>query len=135
MKKLIHTILLLAIISLAGSVSAFAQTKHKLVAAERVDKVIKKKNLQVLDVRTPEEVQEGHLPGAINIDFKSADFKSKLNALPKDESYLVYCRSGVRSGKAVEMMKSLGFKRVYELEGGITAYRSKEEGAKSKDRR
>lgn len=121
MKKFIQTIFVLLILSIAGSGSAYAQ-KHIMVPAEKADKVMKKKNLEVLDVRTPEEVQAGHLPDAVNYDFKSADFESMISALPRNKPYLVYCRSGVRSGKTVELMKSLGFKKIYELKGGITAY-------------
>ncbi|HEY1005538.1 MAG TPA: rhodanese-like domain-containing protein [Sphingobacteriaceae bacterium] len=122
-KKLLQTILVLIFVSAAPA--AFSQTIHILVGGKKVDRVIYKKKLQVLDVRTPEEIQEGHLPNAIAYDFKAPGFESKLAALPRDKAYLVYCRSGGRSARTVEMMKNLGFAEVYEMKGGILAYKGK----------
>lgn len=76
----------------------------------------------VLDVRTPEETAAGTVPGAKEIDFRGDDFKEKLEALDKDETYLVYCKSGGRSSSACSMMEEMGFKRVYNLVGGYTAW-------------
>ncbi len=73
----------------------------------------------LLDVRTPEEFASGFISGAVNIDFKSPEFNGKLDELDKTKTYLVYCRSGGRSAKAMTMMKEKGFKRVYNLRGGI----------------
>lgn len=72
----------------------------------------------VIDVRTPQEFAEGHLAGAVNIDLQSPDFKQQIAALPRDRSYLVYCRSGNRSGVAVLQMKALGFADVTDG-GGV----------------
>lgn len=76
----------------------------------------------ILDVRTASEFAAGHLAGAINIDFYQSDFKSKLSELARDKTYLLYCRTGVRSAKAVAIMDSLGFTRLYDLSGGITQW-------------
>lgn len=76
----------------------------------------------VLDVRTPEEVAEGTLPGAIAIDFYSPDFAAQVAELDRDAPYLVYCRSGSRSGQATQIMADLGFTQVSELEGGILSW-------------
>lgn len=73
----------------------------------------------VLDIRTAEEIAEGKIANAMNIDFYSADFSSELSMLDKDTEYLVYCRSGNRSGQALELMRDLGFKDVKNLDGGI----------------
>lgn len=73
----------------------------------------------LLDVRTPEEFAEGHLPGAINIDFKNPDFSSRIDSLDKAKSYDLYCRSGHRSGESLKLMQEKGFKNVHHLEGGI----------------
>ena len=72
----------------------------------------------VVDVRTPAEIQKGKIPGAIGIDFRNDNFRSSLQQLDRDKPYLVYCAGGVRSGQAVEIMEEMGFKRVYNLEGG-----------------
>lgn len=76
----------------------------------------------LLDVRTPEEYANGNIQGAVNIDYKSPDFEQKIAALDKNKTYLVYCLSGMRSGKAAERMSELGFTSIYTLEGGYTAW-------------
>ena len=76
-------------------------------------------NTLILDVRTPQEYHEGHIPGAVNINIQDPAFMDKLDELKDDKTYLVYCRSGVRSAKACQMMGSQGFNDLYNLEGGI----------------
>lgn len=63
----------------------------------------------LLDVRTPEEFAGGHLDGAINIDVQAPDFDARVAALDPNATYLVYCRSGNRSGQAVSRMSAAGF--------------------------
>lgn len=75
-------------------------------------------NLQLIDLRTPEECQEGMIEGAVNINYFDADFKDQLNALDKNKTTLIYCRSGGRSGKAAKIMEELGFTVIYDLSGG-----------------
>jgi rhodanese-related sulfurtransferase len=79
-------------------------------------------DLVVLDVRTPEEFAEGHLEGAVLVDFYDADFADQLAALDPDVPYLLYCRSGNRSGQALGVMEQLGFTSVANLDGGIVAW-------------
>jgi len=78
--------------------------------------------LVVLDVRTPEEFAAGHLAGAVGLDFYAATFADDLAALDREAPYLLYCRSGNRSAEAREMMRSLGFREVHEVDGGIVAW-------------
>jgi len=63
----------------------------------------------VIDVRTPMEFSEGHLDGALNLDVQGADFDAKVQQLDPAGTYVVYCRSGNRSGQAIERMKAMGF--------------------------
>lgn len=79
-------------------------------------------NVKLLDVRTPEEFAAGHLEGAENVDFYSPDFADRIGALDKGEKYVVYCRSGNRSGKATELMAQTGFTTVTDVDGGIVAW-------------
>jgi len=79
-------------------------------------------DLVVLDVRTPEEFAEGHLEGAVLVDFYAADFAEQLAALDTDVPYLVYCRSGNRSGQALGVMEQLGFASAVDVDGGIIAW-------------
>ena len=80
------------------------------------------KNVQVLDVRTPEEYAEGHIAGAVNVDFKAADFADKVAQLDKSKSYVVHCRSGNRSGKSLPILKDKGFGTIYHLDKGFNAW-------------
>ncbi len=80
------------------------------------------KDVVVLDVRTPEEYKEGHLEGAELINFYDADFEARVKALDKEKEYVIYCRSGGRSGKATEKMEELGFKNIHNMNGGILAW-------------
>ncbi|HYN31952.1 MAG TPA: rhodanese-like domain-containing protein [Ilumatobacteraceae bacterium] len=81
-------------------------------------------DLVVLDVRTPEEYAEGHLDGAVLVDFYDADFADQLSQLDPDVPYLVYCRSGNRSGQTLTMMQQLGFASAVDVDGGIVAWQS-----------
>ncbi len=77
-------------------------------------------NAFILDVRTPEEVEEGYIPNAINIDiYLGQDFLVELEKLDKTKNYYIYCRSGNRSGQACAIMNSIGFENTYNLEGGF----------------
>ena len=82
------------------------------------------KSVVLIDVRTPEEVERNHLAGAINVDYNSSDFKKKMAELDKTKTYMVYCGSGIRSGKSVNVMKDLGFKNIFNLDGGIKAWKA-----------
>jgi rhodanese-related sulfurtransferase len=76
----------------------------------------------VIDVRTPEEFAEGYIDGADMIDFYADTFADDIAALDPDSTYLLYCRSGNRSGQTATMMQQLGFENVYDMEGGVVAY-------------
>jgi rhodanese-related sulfurtransferase len=73
----------------------------------------------LLDVRTHEEFQSGHLPGAFMIDYYQEDFADRISTLDKAKTIYIYCRSGGRSGRAMKMMQEQGFDRLYNLHGGI----------------
>ncbi len=80
---------------------------------------ISEENVVVLDVRTYEEFTQSHIPDALNIDVKGDHFNADVSALDKSKSYAVYCRSGVRSALASEVMAQIGIANVYNLAGGI----------------
>lgn len=79
------------------------------------------KNIKVLDVRTPKEIKEGSYPNSIKLDFNSKEFKTGLNSLDKNDTYIVYCKSGGRSKKTVSRMKAIGFSKVYNMKEGFEA--------------
>lgn len=77
-------------------------------------------NAFILDVRTPEEVEEGYIPNAKNIDIYLGDgFVEEIKKLDASKNYYVYCRSGKRSGQACAVMNSLGIENAYNLAGGF----------------
>ena len=82
------------------------------------------RQFMILDIRTPGEYRGGHIPNSVLLDYHSPGFRDSLAALDRDRAYFVYCRSGNRTGRAVDMMKELGFTRIYELRGGIRAWLS-----------
>ena len=79
-------------------------------------------DLVILDVRTPDEFAEGHIDGAIMIDFYEADFSARLAELDPDVPYLIYCRSGNRSGQTRALLEDLGFTDVADVDGGVLAW-------------
>lgn len=76
----------------------------------------------IVDVRTPEEYAEGHLTGSKLINYYDDTFKNQLSLLDKSKPVFVYCRSGKRSGASAQLLIELGFKEVYDLQGGFTAW-------------
>ena len=76
----------------------------------------------VIDLRTDEELRQGKIPGAMVIDFFGADFEPSIQKLEKNKVYLLYCASGGRSGETSELMRKMGFHKVYNLEGGFTSW-------------
>lgn len=79
--------------------------------------------LVVLDVRTPEEYAVGHMPGkVVNVDFQGADFETKVAELDRETPYLVHCQGGGRSTSSLTALKELGFKSLYHLDGGLSAW-------------
>jgi rhodanese-related sulfurtransferase len=80
------------------------------------------KNGILIDVRTPEEFANGHLHGAINMNWYDKDFAGHLSNISKDETIYVYCKKGGRSAKVQEKLISIGFSNVINLEGGYDAW-------------
>lgn len=78
----------------------------------------------LIDVRTPKEFEDEHLEGAINVDYLGCDFWEHLEQLDPDATYFVYCRTERRSIRACTLMKNGGFKNVFNMEGGITAWKA-----------
>ena len=80
------------------------------------------KNHVILDVRSPQELAEGSIPGHIMINMFDPSFQEEIQKLDKTKTYLIYCRSGNRSGQTCAMMSQMGFGELYNLAGGIGAW-------------
>lgn len=78
----------------------------------------------ILDVRTREEFADGHLEGAVNLDLLSGELAAGIGDLPKDIPCVVYCRRGTRGRRAMEMLTSAGFSRVYNMSGGYEQWKA-----------
>ena len=99
------------------------EEKFKSVSAEEFASVISDTTVQILDVRTPEEHSEGHIPGSLNINVNEQSFElDALDALDKDRPVALYCRSGRRSKKAAETLTNNGF-QVIELSTGYNGWK------------
>jgi len=96
---------------------------NKVVGQEEFEKMMKKPDAQLIDVRTKDEYNAGHIGNAKNIDFYGSDFKSNMAKLDKSKPVIVYCAKGGRSGEAASMLKEMGFKEVYDLSGGYGSWK------------
>ena len=97
----------------------------KVISPEEVyDAVRDNQNLKLVDVRTQDEYGEDHLKTAQNICVTDDDFKEKVAKLDKNEPIYLYCRSGKRSAKAAQILKEMGFKEIYDMEGGFLNWES-----------
>ena len=81
-------------------------------------------NLQLIDVRTPEEFNQGFIKNAKNVNWNGGDFETEVTKLDKSKTVFVYCLAGGRSGEAANKLKDLGFTTIYDLKGGMNAWRN-----------
>ncbi len=117
MKKII-----LFLFMCTAALASCAQTKNDTIknttqTAAQVLKKVQSGKAYLIDVRTPEEYQAGHLAHAQNINIKSGDFKQQVSKLDKNKPVYLYCRSGNRSGQAADSLNTLGFKTYYNIGG------------------
>ncbi|MBU1048908.1 rhodanese-like domain-containing protein [Candidatus Bipolaricaulota bacterium] len=76
----------------------------------------------LLDIRTPAEVEAGHISGATTLDYYSSSFRDDLAKLDRELTILIYCRTGNRTGQAYQIMQELGFEKVFDMGGGISQW-------------
>jgi thioredoxin len=115
---------LITIITICATLGCSAQTKFNL-NADAFEKGIAAENAQVLDVRTQEEFNSGHIANTLWANWNDEkEFNRRIGFINKSKPVYVYCLSGGRSASAAKKMRSLGFKTVYELSGGISAWRN-----------
>ena len=93
-------------------------------AFELIQKNKGNSNFVILDIRTPEEFRDGHIEGAVNVDFRSGNFGNEIDRFDKNKTYFVYCRTGNRSYDAVTLMGPLGFRSIVRLAGDINGWKS-----------
>jgi len=103
-------------------IAAFGQSED-LTPKEFQAKSETLKDAVIIDLRTPDEIKAGIIPGATIIDYFSKSYEKKINTLDKSKTYLLYCASGGRSGETLELMKKKGFIAVYHLAGGFEGWK------------
>ena len=115
---------LLSLAAILSSAMLASAADSQNVTPDQAEKLLKeKKDIVVLDVRTPEEFKSGHIAGAKNVDFQSEDFKKQVAALDKSKTYLVHCAAGGRSSRALEVLDKDKFSHVYHMNGGFSAWK------------
>ncbi|HJR99622.1 MAG TPA: rhodanese-like domain-containing protein [Flavobacterium sp.] len=121
----LKSLLCLTILFTIISCNAQTSTNIKTVQVDAFAKEIKNtQKPQILDVRTPSEFTEGHIEKATNIDWLGENFIKDSEKLDKNKTVYVYCKSGRRSLKASEKLAELGFKNIYNLDGGYLKWSS-----------
>jgi rhodanese-related sulfurtransferase/thioredoxin-related protein len=105
-----------------ASTTPAATAAYKNLSVEEFARMANDKQNVILDVRTPEEYQAGHIPGAVNLDVTASDFQTKAALLDRSKIYLVHCASGVRSARACDKLNHLDFPNLYNLPGGFRAW-------------
>ncbi len=129
MKKIIHLLLLVVSSHVLAcnapstnnntNTSLPPDTIIKIIDNAQAQKLIQQKNCFIIDVRTPQEYAQGHLPNAVNIDINGNNFSESISKLDKNKPYIVYCAAGVRSTNASNQMKDKGFTNIYNLKSGF----------------
>ncbi len=102
-----------------------SQKSFKDISIEAAHEKLATSKSIFVDVRTPEEIAEGKIKGAIELDYRSSDFEDKILKLDRDKDYVIYCRSGGRSKRFAEVMQKHEFKQVSNMLGGYEAWKSK----------
>ncbi|NCT18279.1 MAG: thioredoxin [Flavobacteriaceae bacterium CG18_big_fil_WC_8_21_14_2_50_34_36] len=95
------------------------------ITPEQMQDALLEENIQVLDVRTPEEFNESFIKKSQNICVTQDDFKEKVKQLDKNKPVYLYCKSGIRSAKAAKILKEMGFKEIYTMQGGVDLWKEK----------
>ncbi|GGG54978.1 rhodanese-like domain-containing protein [Bizionia arctica] len=122
MKRFIFSILLLVVV--LGCKDP-GNKNITVVTAEEMQAILDLDEVQLVDVRTPEEYSAGFIKSAQNIDFLSDTFEEDILKLDKSKPVILYCQSGGRSAKCSKKLVEAGFIKVYDLQGGITQWKHK----------
>ena len=109
-------------LSILGFIGCNAQKGSSIDSKEAYGLIKADSNIAILDVRTAKEFADGHVAGAVNIDVNQTDFAQKIDELDRSKTYIVYCRLGRRSRKAVGIMAAKGFKNLYNVSDGFVGW-------------
>jgi rhodanese-related sulfurtransferase len=118
MKQAIYFLFVLIGCSTASQDAIEVIDSEKLISLE-------KQGIVIIDIRTINEYENGHIPEVVHIDFMQNDFIDKIKEQNMDEPVIIYCASGGRSGKASKLMMEAGFKKIYDYSGGFSDWKRK----------
>ncbi|KAA9332821.1 rhodanese-like domain-containing protein [Adhaeribacter soli] len=124
MKNLLLYFLVAFTFAFSSCVQNPSATNHNLTAPAVKNLVQTNPEVIILDVRTPEEYAAGHVAGAVNLDYYAPDFAEQLDKLDRQKTYLLYCASGNRSGKAAAIFKEKHFPKFYNSTAGFTGLKA-----------
>jgi rhodanese-related sulfurtransferase len=122
MKELLITLCLVLAVS-TTSCKEEVKGEIQLVTPEEMKTLLELEDVQLVDVRTPEEYSEGYIENSQNIDFNSPTFDQDITKLDKTKPVILYCRSGARSAKCSKKLQDAGFVKIYDLVGGISKWK------------
>ncbi|MCU0333848.1 MAG: rhodanese-like domain-containing protein [Chitinophagaceae bacterium] len=118
-------VLIALLAMLATGCASTNEAGNKLLNEKQTARRLQQSKYALLDVRTRQEYDSAHMPDAILIDYKADSFVTSLSQLDKSKKWIVYCRSGKRSDGAASKMKAAGFKKVFQLSGGMYQWHGK----------
>jgi len=118
-----HTLFLVFCICFLFNCKESNSQSSKLITVEEMQELVNLEGMQLVDVRTPSEFVEGHVPNAQNIDFWDANFDENIEKLDKSKPIIVYCKSGGRSAKCATKLASIGFDKIYDLKDGFSQWK------------
>ncbi|KQC34531.1 hypothetical protein AAU57_05505 [Nonlabens sp. YIK11] len=114
-----NILIALLVLGFSSNIQAQSDSLVTVLSKKEFKEAITKNEVQLVDVRTSAEFDQGAIDGAINIDYFEKDqFKESFEQLDKSKPIYIYCRSGNRSGKAAIILEELGFTKIYDLKGG-----------------
>ncbi len=124
LKSIFNTLLVaVALVSCSQNLNSQNGTSVINIDGTKLTEMAKDSNTIIIDVRTPGEVAEGYIPGATKfMDYNGGKFETEYKSLDTSKTYIIYCRSGMRSSNASNQMVQAGFKKVYNLSGGINSW-------------
>ncbi len=124
MKKTFITLGICALLFACDGNKNDKSSTSKSVNVETFAKETNENDIQIIDVRTPEEYAQGHIENAVNINILGNNFETEVSKLDKSKKTLVYCKSGGRSTDTANKLKDLGFENISNLEGGLLAWQN-----------
>lgn len=114
----------IALLAVACTSTSGEAQEYTRIDNTKLEELMKDENLQLVDVRTPEEVAAGYIEGAQHIDIYDPSFVEKVSELDKNRPVAVYCAVGGRSASASKRLQKLGFTKVYDLANGYRGWKA-----------